>query len=405
MDAPPEQEDCLPFMCIAGYLEAMRLNAPRIVEASPEDGFLLLTDLGSTQYFDTLLEDPTAAPSMYADALEALRLLQVRGIAYQSSLPSYDEELLRFELSLFHDCLCETHLGLKFTAEEEVSWQGLCDLLVRNALDQPLVFVHRDFHSRNLMLTDLNNPGILDFQDAVEGPLTYDLVSLLKDCYLCWPQQQVREWALGFYADLDALMRQRVDAGLFMRYFLFRCELETHLGLKFTAEEEVSWQGLCDLLVRNALDQPLVFVHRDFHSRNLMLTDLNNPGILDFQDAVEGPLTYDLVSLLKDCYLCWPQQQVREWALGFYADLDALMRQRVDAGLFMRYFDLMGVQRHLKASGIFARLKHRDGKPAYMADVPRTLGYIVELAPQYDELGYLVELIKIRCLPALENLS
>lgn len=286
MDASPEQEDCLPFMRIAGYFEAMRLNAPRIVEANPEDGFLLLTDLGSKQYLNTLLEDPAAAPSMYADALHALRLLQKRGTAYQSSLRPYDEELLRFELSIFRDWLYEKHLGLTFTEEEEGSWQSLCDLLVRNALDQPLVFVHRDYHSRNLMLTDSNNPGILDFQDALEGPLTYDLVSLLKDCYVRLPSQHVREWALGFYAELDASMRQRVDEGL-----------------------------------------------------------------------------------------------------------------------FMRYFDLMGVQRHLKASGIFARLKHRDGKPGYMADVPRTLGYIVDLAPQYDELGWLIELINSRCMPAIEESS
>ena len=286
MDAPPEQEDCRPFIRIAGYFEAMRLNAPRIVEANPEDGFLLITDLGSTRYLDALLEDPAAAPAMYADALHALRLLQKRGTAYQSSLPPYDEDLLRFELSIFRDWLYETHLGLTFTEEDEGCWQGVCDLLVRNALDQPRVFVHRDYHSRNLMLTDSNNPGILDFQDALEGPLTYDLVSLLKDCYVRLPQQQVREWTLGFYSKIDASIRQQVDEGL-----------------------------------------------------------------------------------------------------------------------FMRYFDLMGVQRHLKASGIFARLKHRDGKPGYMADVPRTLGYIVDLASEYDELGWLIELINSRCLRALEAAS
>ncbi|MCH8031658.1 MAG: aminoglycoside phosphotransferase, partial [Bacteroidetes bacterium] len=131
MDAPPEQEDCRPFIRIAGYLEAMRLNAPRIIEANPEDGFLLITDLGSRRYLDTLLEDPAAAPAMYADALHALRLLQKRGTAYQSSLPPYDEDLLRFELSIFRDWLYEKHLGLTFTDEEEGCWQGVCDLPVR----------------------------------------------------------------------------------------------------------------------------------------------------------------------------------------------------------------------------------------------------------------------------------
>jgi len=286
MDAPPEQEDCRRFIRIAGYLEAMKLNVPRIVEANPEHGFLLITDLGSTQYLNKLHEDSAAAPAMYSDALRALSLLQTNGTAYQSSLPPYDEELLRFELSIFRDWLCETHLGLEFSEEDEGCWKDVCDLLVCNALNQPRVFVHRDYHSRNLMLTDLDNPGILDFQDALEGPLTYDLVSLLKDCYVRLPQQQVREWAFGFYAELDASIRQRVNEGL-----------------------------------------------------------------------------------------------------------------------FVGYFDLMGVQRHLKAAGIFARLKHRDGKPGYMADVPWTLGYVVDLAPEYEELGWLVELINLRCIPALEGSS
>jgi aminoglycoside/choline kinase family phosphotransferase len=134
-----------------------------------------------------------------------------------------------------------------------------------------------------------------------------------------------------------------------------------------------------------------------------MVTDNNSPGILDFQDAVEGPLTYDLVSLLKDCYIRWPQEQIAIWARSFYHSSDASIQQRVTEDQFMRYFDLMGVQRHLKAAGIFARLNHRDGKPAYMADVPRTLGYIVELGPRYYELEFLVALINERCLPKLQE--
>ncbi len=282
MDAPPEQEKCTPFMRVAGYFEAMNLNAPRIIEANTADGFLLLTDLGSTCYLDKLNQEPTSAASLYGDAMRALGVIQNRGAAYQSLLPTYDEELLRIELSLFHDWLCQTHLGLDFSDDDEMSWQRVCNLLVCNALDQPLVFVHRDYHSRNLMVTDGNNPGILDFQDAVEGPLTYDLVSLLKDCYVSWSPAQVRDWALAYYHDLD----------------------------------------------------------------------------------------------------------------------ESLHRQ-VDEDLFMRYFDLMGVQRHLKASGIFARLNHRDGKASYMPDIPRTLHYIVELAATYAELDFLVELINTRCLPAL----
>jgi aminoglycoside/choline kinase family phosphotransferase len=283
MDAPPGKEDCLPFIRVAGYLEAMRLNAPRILEADLDKGFLLLTDLGSAQYLDQLDEDHSSAGPLYDDALAALLAMQSRGSAFQSHLPPYDDPLLRFELSLFHDWLCGAHLHIEFDSDEEVAWQTLCDLLVSNALDQPQVFVHRDYHSRNLMVTPDNNPGILDFQDAVEGPLTYDLVSLLKDCYIQWPPEQVRQWTGEYYSRLD--------------------------------------------------------------------------------DSLIGS---------------------------------------IDEEHFQRYFDLMGVQRHLKAAGIFARLNHRDGKSGYLQDVPRTLSYIVELLPRYDELGFLVELIEERCLSALE---
>lgn len=284
MDAPPEQEDCIPFVRIAGYLEAMQLNAPRVIDANIDDGFLLLTDLGTTQYLSRLKEDPGAAPQLYGDALQALAMLQSRGTAYQTTLAPYDDAQLRFELSLFHDWLCLTHLGIEFTADDESHWQHVCDLLVANALDQPQVFVHRDYHSRNLVLSERQIPGILDFQDAMEGPLTYDLVSLLKDCYIRWSPQQVSDWAIEFYALLEESVRDQVD-------------------------------------IRN----------------------------------------------------------------------------------FMYYFELTGVQRHLKAAGIFARLKHRDGKHEYMACVPRTLGYIVELGPRFAELRNLAELIEQRCLPALEE--
>lgn len=286
MDAPPGQEDCLPFVRVAGYLEAMRLNAPRVIAANLDDGFLLLTDLGTRLYLDELRRNPDAAGRLYADAISALLTMQRRGTAYQSSLPPYDNDLLRFELSLFHDWLCGKHLQLSFTATDEAAWQACCDSLVDNALHQPQVFVHRDYHSRNLMITSDDNPGILDFQDAVEGPLTYDLVSLLKDCYVRWPAGQVRHWALQFYRTLDRSMREQVD--------------ETQ---------------------------------------------------------------------------------------------------------FRRYFELMGVQRHLKAAGIFARLNHRDGKAAYMADIPRTLSYVVELGPHYEELQFLVRLVEQRVLPALARPS
>jgi len=282
MDAPPPQEDCRPFVRIAGLLQAMQINAPRVIAANIERGFLLLSDLGSQLYLAALTNDPGAAANLYRDALQTIVTMQSNGRTYQSTLPPYDEKLLRFELSLFHDWLCQTHLGIRFSAADEVRWATLCDLLVANAFAQQQVFVHRDYHSRNLMHTASDNPGVLDFQDAVEGPYTYDLVSLLKDCYLRWPAAQVRAWALEFHALLE-----RAD------------------------------------------------------------------------------------------------------------------RTPADTATFMRQFELMGVQRHLKAAGIFARLNHRDGKPGYMADIPRTLQYIVELAPQYAELEFVNALINERCLPAL----
>jgi aminoglycoside/choline kinase family phosphotransferase len=284
MDAPPENEDCAPFLRVAGFLESMRLQAPRVVEANLDDGFLLLTDLGSRQYLDVLLENPAAVTELYGDALAALLRIQRRGAQFQGKLPPYGEARLRREMSLFHDWLCGAHLKLAFSAADERAWQRSCDLLVANALDQPQVFVHRDYHSRNLMVTAEGNPGILDFQDAVEGPLTYDLVSLLKDCYVKWPADRVWQWALDFYGKLDDSLRTLMD-----------------------------------------------------------------------------------------------QRQ------------------------FRRHFELMGVQRHLKAAGIFARLNHRDGKAGFMRDIPRTLSYIVDLGPRYAELDFLVEIIEKRVLPELEH--
>lgn len=284
MDAPPPQEDCRPFVKIAAYLEQMGLHSPRVLQADLERGFLLLTDLGSTLYLAELEKNPSRAAELYDDALNALLVLQQKGSAYQKELPCYDAKTLRFELSIFHDWLCERHLGINLSGTEERLWSACCDYLIENALQQEMVFVHRDFHSRNLMVTDTNNPGIIDFQDAVEGPITYDLVSLLKDCYVKWPAEQIVQWAMSFYDRLQ----------------------------------------------------------------------------------------FDVQSNL-------------------------------DADTFLRQFDLMGVQRHLKAAGIFARLLHRDGKHGYMQDVPRTLSYIVDIAPRYAELEFLSDLISNRILPALQR--
>ena len=184
--------------------------------------------------------------------------------------------------------------------------------------------------------------------------------------------------------------------------------VQRQLGLELSAAErellETAFTGLIDM----ALQQPQVFVHRDYHSRNLMLLPTQNPGIIDFQDAVHGPLTYDLVSLLRDCYIAWPRARVNDWALG-YRELaircGVLAPDAVSEQEFLRWFDWMGVQRHLKAAGIFARLNLRDHKPGYLKDIPRTLGYIVEVAPDYAELQPLGGFIRERVLPGLGGIS
>lgn len=284
MDAPPPAEDCRPFIKVAGLLARMSLNVPVILAADVEQGFVLMSDLGSRQYLQVLDEEPAAAPQLYADAVQALVTLQRRGADYRDELPPYDTELLSSELALFRDWLCARHLGIGFSADEARQWQAVCEQLIDSALAQPRVFVHRDFHSRNLMHCASRNPGILDFQDAVCGPLTYDLVSLVKDCYFRLPD------------------------------------------------------GLADELIEQ-----------------------------------------------------------------FYAGLDARMRPVMSLAAMQQSLALMGVQRHLKAAGIFARLLHRDGKDGYMQDVPRTLRYILEAVAAIPELGFLEALIGERVLPALEE--
>jgi len=286
MDAPPDKEDCALFIRIAEALHAMGLNVPRIEQANLADGFLLLSDLGEDSYLSLL--DHNTAPQMYCDAIDALIAMQKAGQDNALILPDYNSSLLMSEMALFRDWLLTRHLALQLSDAEQSMLTTVFDLLVDNALSQPQVWVHRDYHCRNLMVCHNNsgiNPGILDFQDAVLGPMTYDLVSLLRDCYIEWPQTQRQKW---------------------QNYYCQR------------AEEH-------GLLAASQRDQ------------------------------------------------------------------------------FTRWFDLMGVQRHLKAAGIFARLYQRDGKTAYMNDVPRTLSYICRLSDTYSELHGLIGLIEKRVLPLLPN--
>jgi hypothetical protein len=157
--------------------------------------------------------------------------------------------------------------------------------------------------------------------------------------------------------------------------------------------------ALHEYLIASALEQPQICVHRDYHSRNLMVRGADSLGVLDFQDAVIGPVTYDLVSLLRDCYVAWPEQQVEDWMSGYYQRL--LDAQLVDCSLeqFRRWFDWMGMQRHLKAIGIFARLHLRDGKPGYLKDIPRTLSYLLTQANAYTEFAAFGEFLRTKVLP------
>jgi aminoglycoside/choline kinase family phosphotransferase len=175
-----------------------------------------------------------------------------------------------------------------------------------------------------------------------------------------------------------------------------------HLALELSAEENAVLEAAFELLVREALAQPVVFVHRDYHSRNLMLTRANNPGVIDFQDALAGPVGYDLVSLLKDCYISWPRDRVVSWLNGYR---ELLLKQGGPGGSsereFLRWFDLIGVQRHLKVLGIFARLWYRDGKSGYLGDLPLTLDYVRTTCALYPELAGLSGIVERHFVPGL----
>ena len=281
MDAPPGREDLGPFIDVAAALAALGVNVPRVLEADRERGFLLLTDLGSTHFLAALAAGADSE-RLYADAARALLRIQAGGLAAAARLPAYDTALLERELQLFPDWFLGRHLALAPGAETRALLADVSATLVANALGQPQVFVHRDYHSRNLMLTELDNPGVLDFQDAVRGAITYDLVSLFKDCYVVWPRARVLGW----------LARYRLDAGA--------------AGLEVGA------------------------------------------------DGTE----------------------------------------------FVRWFDLMGVQRHLKVLGIFARLWYRDGKASYLGDLPTVLNYVLETAANYPELAGLARYLHAVVVPA-----
>ncbi len=288
MDAPVEHEDCRPFIAVSAQLNEMGLQVPKVLAQNLIQGFLLLTDLGTTTYLSALeTANESQADQLYQDALSALVRLQSNGQSAAQKLPAYNQVLLETEMNLFPDWLVGTHLNLSLDKVEKQSWLSIQQHLQQSAMAQPKTYVHRDYHSRNLMVTSKDNPGVLDFQDAVHGALTYDAVSLLRDCYIAWPEEQVSEWQRS--------------------YFLQLCDV------KLASKSE--WHA------------------------------------------------------------------------------------------FQKSMDWMGLQRHLKASGIFCRLAHRDGKEGYLNDIPLTLDYLVKVGSKYNEMTDLVRLLENKVLPNLESAS
>ncbi len=191
----------------------------------------------------------------------------------------------------------------------------------------------------------------------------------------------------GVLPDYDEALLSR-ELRLFPDWYL-----ERHLQISLSSGEKAELEGVFQRILRNSLAQPKVFVHRDYHSRNLMLTK-PNPGILDFQDAVYGPISYDLVSLFKDAYICWDEERVLDWLIRYWEQARKLgLPVPADFSDFYRDFEWMGVQRHLKVLGIFARLNYRDGKSAYLADMPLVEDYLRKACGRYKELDPLLMLL------------
>lgn len=275
MDAPPAHEDVRPWIGIAQRLRAAGLQAPEVRAANLDEGFLLISDLGTGLYLPALDED--SVDVLYGAALDALLALATR--VRSEGLPPYDEARLVAELELMPTWFLQRHLGYTPGCEEWDVIESAFRVLLDNAAEQPVVFVHRDFHSRNLLLP--RAPG--------EGP-----------------------------------------------------------------------------------------------------------GIIDFQDAVRGPLTYDLVSLLRDCYITWPDERVHAWVEQFRERAVAAGLTRADAARFRRWFDLMGVQRHIKVLGIFCRLWYRDGKAGYLGDLPRVWAYTRDVGRRHAAIAPLIDLLEAR---------
>ena len=291
MDAPPQQEDCRPFIHIARLFAEAGVHVPQIIAQDLEHGFLLLSDLGNTTYLQALNTDN--ARELYADACNALIKIQLASKA--DELPPYNEALLLREMRLFPEWYIGKHLQLTLSEKQSAILEATFQRIVQNNLAQPQVYVHRDYHSRNLMFVEALSPTSL-------------------------PQ----------------------------------------------AGEETNEKG------------------------NFSIT----PGILDFQDAVYGPITYDLASLFKDAYIGWREAEVLDWLIRYWENArKAGLPVHEDFGAFYRDYEWMGVQRHLKVLGIFARLCHRDGKDGYMKDMPLVMSYLRRACERYIDLKPLLRLL------------
>lgn len=218
--------------------------------------------------------------------------------------------------------------------------------------------------------------GDLSLQLALK-PNNVDQLYTLAFNALLKMQTQASSQQLPNY-DLALISR---ELSLFQTWFL-----ETHHKILLNTKEQRVFKQAYELLSNNALEQPQRFMHRDYHSRNLMLLPQGNLGLLDFQDALHGPIAYDLVSLLRDCYIDWPEEKIKTWCNAYLKQLNTQLGSDYQQNEFERWFDLCGIQRHLKAIGIFSRLFHQDNKPNYLHDIPRTLNYIMDVTKKYPEL-------------------
>ena len=283
MDAPPEHEDCHPFVAIAHHWRSLDIAVPDIVHEDLTRGFLLLEDFGDALMLGAL--NHTNADQLYGAAMDELVRIQQADDAPDYPLPSYDIALLDREMALFPDWLLTQQLGLTLSNGERALLDTTFAFLRESALAQPNVAVHRDYHSRNLLVrAGTTRPGVIDFQDAVRGPVTYDLVSLLKDCYIRWPEERIDQWT-------DHFRVLSAEAGL----------------------------------------------------------------------------------------------------------------HKADRDTFRQWLELMGMQRHLKAAGIFARLAIRDGKTGFLKDVPRTVGYLVEASSRQAALRHFHEWLTDTVVPPIEQ--